>query len=75
MSSEDSLLVLLMSLPNYTSSMNGGESAVFVAVGFIPTLIALEMAYRMDIGWGRAIGKRGQISSAVQHNRSRFMLA
>jgi hypothetical protein len=30
-----------------------------LAVGFVPTLIALEMVYRM----GRAIGRRGEISS------------
>jgi hypothetical protein len=30
-----------------------------VAVGFVPTLIALEVAYRR----GRAIGRRGEISS------------
>ena len=38
--------------------MNLGEVGMFVAVGFVPTLIALEMVYRM----GRAIGKRGEIS-------------
>jgi hypothetical protein len=27
--------------------MNLGEAAMFLAVGFVPTLIALEMAYRM----------------------------
>ena len=44
--------------------MNFGEAATFLAVGFIPTLIALEMVYRM----GRAIGRRGEISSLAQHN-------
>jgi hypothetical protein len=51
--------------------MNGVEAAIFVAVGFIPTLIALELVYRM----GRAIGKRGEISTAVQHNRLTSMFA
>ncbi|MDQ3835792.1 MAG: hypothetical protein M3270_02500 [Thermoproteota archaeon] len=37
--------------------MNLGEVGMFVAVGFIPTLIALEMVYRM----GKAIGRRGEI--------------
>jgi hypothetical protein len=27
--------------------MNLGEAAIFLAVGFVPTLIALEMMYRM----------------------------
>jgi hypothetical protein len=44
--------------------MNLGEAAVFLAIGFVPTLIALEMVYRM----GRAIGKRGEISSVVHHS-------
>jgi hypothetical protein len=44
--------------------MNPGEAATFLAVGFVPTLIALELVYRM----GRAIGKRGEIPSLVQHN-------
>jgi hypothetical protein len=39
--------------------MNFVEAGMFVAVGFVPTLIALELVYRM----GRAIGKRGEISS------------
>jgi hypothetical protein len=45
--------------------MNLGEAAVFLAVGFVPTLIALEIVYRM----GKAIGRRGEISSSLaQHN-------
>jgi hypothetical protein len=44
--------------------MNPGEAAMLVAVGFVPTLIVLEMVYRM----GRAIGRRGEISSLAQHN-------
>ena len=38
--------------------MNFVEGGMFVAVGFVPTLIALELVYKM----GRAIGKRGEIS-------------
>jgi hypothetical protein len=45
-------------LPVSYQAMNIGEIGMFVAVGFIPTLIALEMVYRM----GRAIGKRGEFS-------------
>jgi hypothetical protein len=44
--------------------MSPGEVGMFLAVGFVPTLIALEMVYRM----GRAIGKRGEIPSLAQHN-------
>ena len=44
--------------------MNFGEAAMFLAVGFVPTLIALEMVYRM----GKAIGRRGEIPSLSQHN-------
>jgi hypothetical protein len=44
--------------------MNFGEAAMFLAVGFVTTLIALELAYRM----GKAIGRRGEISSLAQHN-------
>ncbi|HJU33518.1 MAG TPA: hypothetical protein VJ695_00195 [Nitrososphaera sp.] len=52
--------------------MNFGETAMFVAVGFIPTLIALEMVYRM----GRAIGKRGETPSLTQnHNRLKMLFA
>jgi hypothetical protein len=49
--------------------MNLGEAAMFVAVGFVPTLIALELVYRM----GRAIGRRGEIiisSLAAQHHNN-----
>lgn len=51
--------------------MNPGEAAMFLAVGFVPTLIALEMVYRM----GRAIGKRGEIPSLVHHNKLKVLFA
>jgi hypothetical protein len=35
--------------------MSPGEAAMFIVIGFVLTLIALEMVYRMV----RAIGKRG----------------
>jgi hypothetical protein len=51
--------------------MNLGEAGIFVAIGFVPTLIALELVYRM----GRAIGRRGEISSLAQpNNKLRKML-
>jgi hypothetical protein len=46
--------------------MNPSEAAMFLAIGFVPTLIALEMGYRM----GRVIGRRGEISLPAQHNIS-----
>jgi hypothetical protein len=52
--------------------MNFIEAGMFVAVGFVPTLIALELVYRM----GRAIGRRGEISSLAQnHNKLRMLFA
>jgi hypothetical protein len=51
--------------------MNPGEAATFLAVGFVPTLIALEMVYRM----GRAIGKHGEIPLPAQHNKLRMLFA
>ena len=51
--------------------MNSGEAAMFLAVGFVPTLIALEMVYRM----GRAIGKRGEILLPAEHNKLRMLFA
>jgi hypothetical protein len=49
--------------------MNLGEAAMFLAVGFVPTLIALELVYRM----GRAIGKRGEIPLAPQGSKLRML--
>jgi hypothetical protein len=51
--------------------MNLGEAAMFLSVGFVPTLIALEMVYRM----GRAIGKRGEIPSLANSNKLGRQLA
>ena len=60
-----------MSFLNYYKVMNPGEAATFLAIGFVPTLIALELVYRM----GRAIGKRGELWSPVQHNKSKMLFA
>jgi hypothetical protein len=68
---DTALLVSLISFPKHHKVMNPGEAAMFLAVGFVPTLIALEMVYRM----GRAIGKRGEISSIVEHNKIKMPLA
>ena len=52
--------------------VNLGEASMFVAVGFIPTLIALEIVYRM----GKAIGRRGEISQLAKgHNKLRMLFA
>jgi hypothetical protein len=51
--------------------MNLGEALTFLAIGFVPTLIALELVYRM----GRAIRKRGEISSLAQHNKLKMLFA
>ena len=51
--------------------MSPGEAAMFLAVGFVSTLIALEMVYRM----GRAIGKRGEMPLPAQHNKLRVLFA
>jgi hypothetical protein len=71
MTCENIFVVALMFFLNYYKVMNPGEAAMFVAVGFVPTLIALEIVYRM----GRAIGKRGEISSLTQHNKLKMLVA
>jgi hypothetical protein len=69
--SENIFLVLLISFLNYYQVMNPGEAAIFLAIGFVPTLIALEIVYRM----GRAIGKRGEILSLSQHSKLKMPFA
>lgn len=52
--------------------MNLGEAAMFLAVGFVPTLIALELVYRM----GKAIGRRGEVPSVTKpHSKIRMLFA
>jgi hypothetical protein len=51
--------------------MNLGEAVTYLAIRFVPTLIALELVYRM----GRAIGKRGEISSLLRHDNTVEMLS
>jgi hypothetical protein len=60
-----------MSFPVNYFVMNLGEAGIFLAIGFVPTLIALEIVYRM----GRAIGKRGEISLPMQHNKIKSLFA
>jgi hypothetical protein len=63
MNCDNIFLVFLMFFPINYFVMNLGEAAMYVAVGFVPTLVALEMVFRM----GRAIGRRGEISSLLQN--------
>jgi hypothetical protein len=50
--------------------MNLGEAGMFVAIGFVPTLIALELVYRM----GKAIGRRGEFFVPTQkHNKMKLL--
>jgi hypothetical protein len=51
--------------------MDPGQAAMFLAVGFVPTLIALELVYRM----GRAIGRRGEIPSLADNNKLKLLFA
>jgi len=51
--------------------MNLGEAVILMAIGFVQSMIALELVYRM----GRAIGRRGEISSPASHNRLRKLFA
>jgi hypothetical protein len=46
--------------------MDPGEAAMFLAIGFVPTLIALELAYRMV----RVIATRGEISLLVHRSKN-----
>jgi hypothetical protein len=50
--------------------MDSVQAAMLVAVGFVPTLIALELVYRM----GRAIGRRGEIPS-LANNKLKILFA
>jgi hypothetical protein len=71
MTCDNIFLELLKSFLNYYQVMNLLDATMFVAIGFVPTLIALEIVYRM----GRAIGKRGEISSLAQHNKLKMLFA
>jgi hypothetical protein len=51
--------------------MNPGEAATFLTIGFVPTLIVLEMVYRM----GRAIGNRREIPSLANRTKLGIRLA
>ena len=57
-------------LLDYYKVMNPGEIAMFVAVGFVPTLIALELVYRM----GRAIGRRGEPPRLAQDSKLKLLI-
>jgi hypothetical protein len=71
MTCDNMFVVLLKSSLNYYQVMDFVEGATFLAIGFVPTLIALEIVYRM----GRAIGKRGEISSLAQHGKLKMLFS
>ncbi len=71
MTCDNMFVVLLKSFLNYYQVMDFVEGATFLAIGFVPTLIALEIVYRM----GRAIGKRGEISSLAQHGKLKMLFS
>ena len=70
MTYDNTFLELLICFQIIKVIMNLGEAGMLVAVGFVPTLIALELVYRM----GRAIGRRGEISALARHNSKLRML-
>jgi hypothetical protein len=45
------------------------EAAMYLAIGFVPTLVALELVYRM----GRAIGKRGETPRLTHDTKLRLL--
>ena len=58
-------------LTDHPEGMNLGEAVILMAIGFVPTLIALELVYRM----GRAIGKRGEVSSLAGHSKLKMLFS
>jgi hypothetical protein len=71
MTCDNMFVVLLKSFLNYYQVMDFVEGAMLLAIGFLSTLIALEIVYRM----GRAIGKRGEISSLAQHGKLKMLFS
>lgn len=49
-------------LTSHNKSVNAIEAIVYVALGFTPTFIAMEMAWKM----GMKIGKRGEMAPAIK---------
>lgn len=64
-------VVLLKFFPNYYQIMDFVQGAMLLVIGFVSTLIALEIVYRI----GKAIGKRGEISSLAQHGKLKMLFS
>ena len=64
-------VVLLKFFPNYYQVMDFVQGAMLLVIGFVSTLIALEIVYRI----GKAIGKRGEISSLAQHGKLKMLFS
>jgi hypothetical protein len=71
MTCENMFVVLLKFFPNYYQVMEFVQGAMLLVIGFVSTLIALEIVYRI----GKAIGKRGEISSLAQHGKLKMLFS
>jgi hypothetical protein len=71
MTCENMFVVLLKFFPNYYQVMDFVQGAMLLVIGFVSTLIALEIVYRI----GKAIGKRGEISSLAQHGKLKMLFS
>ena len=71
MTCENMFVVLLKFFPNYYQVMEFVQGAMLLVIGFVSTLIALEIVYRI----GKAIGKRGEISSLAQHGKLKMFFS
>ena len=71
MTCENMYVVLLKFFPNYYQVMDFVQGAMLLVIGFVSTLIALEIVYRI----GKAIGKRGEISSLAQHGKLKMLFS
>lgn len=71
MTCDNMFVVLLKFFLNYYQVMDFVEGAMLLVIGFVSTLIALEIVYRI----GKAIGKRGEISSLAQHGKLKMLFS
>ncbi len=71
MNCDNMFVVLLEFLLNYYQVMDFVEGAMLLVIGFVSTLIGLEIVYTI----GRAIGKRGEISSLAQHGKLKMFFS
>lgn len=71
MTCDNMFVVLLKFFLNYYQVMDFVEGAMLLVIGFVSTLIALEIVYRI----GKAIGKRGEISSLARHGKLKMLFS